>query len=585
MTDVSSRSPADAAASEDLRAAAEAWMADDPDPATRAEVSEMLSSNDLAALRERFGSRLEFGTAGLRGKLGAGPNRMNRALVRRAAAGLARYLQQKGTTAGGVAIGYDARHGSREFAADTAAVMAGAGITAHLLPRPLPTPLLAFSIRDLRADAGVMVTASHNPAEYNGYKVYLGDGAQIIPPIDQEISAQIAAVESLKSVPLAPPDDPLIVHVGEEVVEHYLAAAIRLSLTPSARDLSIVYTPMHGVGGSVATRLFDEVGFTKVSRVARQFEPDPDFPTVAFPNPEEPGALDLSLAQARAEGADVVIANDPDADRLGVAVPLPLVDGADGAAGRDWRPLTGDEIGVLLADHILRHTQGEDRLVVTSIVSSTMLSRMAAAAGVHFIETLTGFKWLARSPDRHPGWRFVFGYEEALGYCVDTIVRDKDGITAAMVFAELVAGLKAEGRTVQDRLDDLALAFGAHVTKQWSSTITGPEGPARIAEIVRRLRAQPPTDLAGHPVTDVVDLTAGARGLPPTEGIVLYLGDSIRVIVRPSGTEPKVKVYFEVVVPVGVEVGVEAVPAARREGAATVSALQRAMADLTGLPL
>jgi phosphomannomutase len=223
--------------------------------------------------------------------------------------------------------------------------------------------------------------------------------------------------------------------------------------------------------------------------------------------------------------------------------------------------------------------------VVTSIVSSTMLSRMAAAAGVHFIETLTGFKWLARSPDSHPGWRFVFGYEEALGYCVDTIVRDKDGITAAMVFAELVAGLKAEGRTVQDRLDDLALAFGAHVTKQWSSTITGPDGPARIADIVRRLRAEPPAELAGHAVTDVVDLTAGARGLPPTEGIVLYLGGRIRVIVRPSGTEPKVKVYFEVVVPVGVEGEVEAVPAARREGAATVEALQRAMADLTGLPL
>ncbi len=561
----------------DLRARAAAWAADDPDPATRAEIEILLAGDDEAGLEELFGSRLEFGTAGLRGTLGPGPNRMNRALVRRAAAGLARYLRQHGTCDGGVVIGYDARHQSDVFAADTAAVVAGAGITALLLPRCLPTPLLAYAIRDLHASAGVMVTASHNPAKYNGYKVYLGDGAQIIPPTDREIAAQIAAVTSLRDVPLAAPGEPLIVTVDEGVVDRYLVAAQALSLTPRARELSIVFTPMHGVGGSVTTRLLAQAGFADVTVVRQQFEPDPDFPTVAFPNPEEPGALDLALAEARARGADVVLANDPDADRLGVAVPSA---GAGGAAG--WRPLLGDEIGWLLADHILTHTAGDERLVVTSIVSSTMLARMAAAAGVHFAETLTGFKWLARFPDSHPGWRFVFGYEEALGYCVGTLVRDKDGITAALLFAELVAGLEAEGRTVGDRLDDLARLYGAHVTKQWSSTVTGADGPARIRAIVGRLLAAPPTTVAGHRVTEVVDLEAGNRGLPPTAGVVFYLDEAktIRIIVRPSGTEPKVKVYFEVVEPVAD--GDAA--AARARGAATVAALQRAMAELTGLP-
>ena len=560
----------------DLRAQAQAWLADDPDPSTRAHLQAMLHADNLAALAELFGSRLEFGTAGLRGKLGPGPNRMNRALVRRAAAGLARYLQQRGTTAGGVVIGYDARHQSYEFATDTAAVLAGARITAHLFPRPLPTPLLAYAIGYLHTDAGVMVTASHNPAEYNGYKVYLGDGAQIIPPVDEEIAARIHAVGRLGGVPLASPDDPAIQIVGEAVVDQYLADALAQSLTPSARDLTIVYTPMHGVGGFITTRVLTAAGFPPVIVVRPQFEPDPDFPTVAFPNPEEPGAMDLALAEGRARGADVVLANDPDADRLGVAVPVgPRGDGR-------WRRLSGDEIGWLLADHILGHTFGADRLVVTSIVSSTMLSRMAAAAGVHFIETLTGFKWLARSPDSHPGWRFVFGYEEALGYCVGTMVRDKDGITAALVLAELVAVLKADGRSVDDRLDDLACQYGAHVTKQWSSTVTGPDGPARIHDVVSRLRADPPAGLAGHPLTRFVDLAAGTAELPPTDGVMLYLGESdrIRIIVRPSGTEPKVKVYFEVVEPVADG----DVAAARVRGTAIMAALHAAMAEVTGLP-
>jgi phosphomannomutase len=557
----------------DLRAAAQAWASDDPDPRTRAEVEALLAQGDDEALVDRFGSRLEFGTAGLRGKLGAGPNRMNRALVRRAAAGLARYLQDRGTVSGGVVIGYDARHQSDEFAADTAAVIAGAGITAHLLPRPLPTPLLAYAVRQLHADAGVMVTASHNPPEYNGYKVYLGDGAQIIPPADHDISERIQAVPSLAAVPLALPDDPKIVAADESIVDRYVRDALAQSLEPAARDLRIVYTPMHGVGGSVATRVLTAAGFKDVVAVGPQFQPDPDFPTVAFPNPEEAGALDLSLAAAEESEADLVLANDPDADRLGAAVPA-----GTGSAG--WRSLTGDEIGVLLADHVLRHTAGSDRLVVTSIVSSTMLARMAAAHGVHFRETLTGFKWLARAGDDHPDWRFVFGYEEALGYCVGTMVRDKDGITAALLFAELVAGLRAQGACVADRLDDLAREYGAHVTRQWSSVLGGADGPARIRAIVERLRTDPPAALAGLAVTEVVDLLHGASELPPTEGVVLRLGDAVRIIVRPSGTEPKVKVYFEVVEPV---VGDEVGPA-RARGAAVIADLKQAMATLTGLP-
>jgi phosphomannomutase len=566
--------PAGGHSADQLRALAEAWAADDPDPDTRDEVRLLLADGDVDALAERFGSHLEFGTAGLRGTLGAGPNRMNRALVRRAAAGLASYLRDRGTAGGGVVIGYDARHQSVQFARDSAAVLAGAGITAYLLPRPLPTPLLAYAARTLDVDAGVMVTASHNPREYNGYKVYLGDGAQIIPPTDREISEHIKAVGSLASVPLGRPDDPRIVTLDDAVVDRYLDDALALSLEPGARDLRIVYTPMHGVGGSLATRLLATAGFADIEVVARQAQPDPDFPTVRFPNPEEPGALDLATALAEARGAGVVLANDPDADRLGVAVP------SRPGAATGWQQLTGDEIGILLADHILRHTSGDERLVVNSIVSSTLLSRLAAAHGVHYLVTLTGFKWLARSADAHPDWRFVFGYEEALGYSVGTLVRDKDGITAALLFAELVAALSAEGRTAHDRLDDLARQFGVHVTHQWSSVVGGPDGPARIAEVVDRLRTDPPAELDGHPVTQVVDLLAGTPDLPPTEGVVLHLGDRVRVIARPSGTEPKIKLYFEVVEPVAGG----SVDEARARGAATVTGLKRALAKRTGLP-
>ena len=566
---------------EELLGQARSWLAEDPDPETRRELENLLATSDWPGLEERFGARLEFGTAGLRGRLGAGPNRMNRVLVRKAAAGLAGYLHQHGSTGSGVVIGYDARHRSEDFARDTASVLAGAGIPALLLPRALPTPLLAYAVRRLHAAAGVMVTASHNPPEYNGYKVYLGDGAQIVPPTDAQISAQIDLVTSSVPVPVPVPgvaasDDPLITTLGDDIVDQYLAEAAEQSFEPGARDIGIVYTPMHGVGGSVALRLLADSGFRRVTVVDAQAAPDPDFPTVAFPNPEEPGALDLAVMQATDRDADLVLANDPDADRLGVAVPS--------REGPGWTILRGDEIGVLLADHVLRHTAGDDRLVVTTIVSSSLLRRMAAAAGVHYAETLTGFKWIVRIGDSHPDWRFVFGYEEALGYCAGSMVRDKDGITAALLFAELVAGLKAEGRTVFDRLDDLAIEHGAHVSDQWSITVDGPDGPARIAGIMNQLRAAPPDQLDGRPVTQVDDLRSG-HDLPPTNAIIMRLGDDLRVTLRPSGTEPKLKVYFEAVSPVVVVslVVVGDVRAARERGTTAIARLRGALAAATGL--
>ena len=516
--------------SDDLVAAAARWLEEDPDPDTRAELAALIDARDLDALRDRFGARLQFGTAGLRGELGAGPNRMNRVIVRRAAAGLARYLLDRvpGAAEAGVVIGCDARHKSDVFAEDSAAVLAGAGVRALLLPTRLPTPLLAFAIRHLGCAAGVMVTASHNPPADNGYKVYLGDGAQIVPPADADISTEIDSVGPLATVPMATLDSPLVTRVGTEIVDAFQDAEVGLSLVPSARDVSVVYTAMHGVGRDQAVGVWKRAGFPPMHVVAAQADPDPDFPTVAFPNPEEPGALDLALADAARVHPDVLIANDPDADRLGAAIP-------DGVGG--YRPLRGDEIGVLLADHVLRHTSGSDRLVATTVVSSTMLSKMAAAAGVHYAETLTGFKWIARAALDRPGTRFVFGYEEALGYLVGDVVRDKDGISAAMTLAEVTALAKADGVSLQDRLDALALAHGLHATDQWSVRLDGAEGPARIASVMDGLRRDPPGE------------RAEPEGLPPADIVMLRIGAD-RVVVRPSGTEPKLKIYFEVVVPV-----------------------------------
>jgi phosphomannomutase len=545
------------------RELAREWLAQDPDPETRAELRALLDAGDDAALADRFGGKLEFGTAGLRGELGAGPNRMNRVTVMRAAAGLAARLRRDGADPAGasVVVGYDARHGSERFALDTAAVMTGAGIAVWLLPRPLPTPVLAHAVRHLGTDAGVMVTASHNPPRDNGYKVYWGDGAQIVPPLDEEISAAIDAVGPVDELPLGKDWTVL----GDEIVDDYLHSLSRLPLGV-ARELSVAYTPLHGVGAEVLLRAFEWTGFPAPAVVPEQAGPDPDFPTVAFPNPEEPGAMDLALALGASAGVDLVIANDPDADRCAVGV-----NGPEGP-----RMLTGDEVGGLLAEHVLRHTSGSDRLLVTTIVSSSLLGKIADAHGVRFAESLTGFKWIMKAG--RPGDRLLFGYEEALGYSVggdDGLpVHDKDGIGAAVTVAALAAEARRDGRTLLDLLDDQARRHGLHATAQLAIRV---DDPALIADLLAGLRESPPGTLGGRTVDSVEDLAAGIDGLPPTEGLRLRLAGSARVVVRPSGTEPKLKCYLEVVVPVAAS---GAVADARARATADLEVLRGELAAL-----
>jgi phosphomannomutase len=532
------------------------WAAEDPDPVTRAELERLVEAGDTDDLADRFDGTLEFGTAGLRGELGAGPNRMNRVVVIRAAAGLAAYLRDQGAPReASVVIGYDARHNSDVFARDTAEVMEGAGLHALMLPRPLPTPLLAFAIRELGSVAGVMVTASHNPPRDNGYKVYLGDGSQIVPPADGEIAARIAAVGPLAEVPRG--DGWKVLDEG--VIDTYLDTVASLA-GDGPRDLRLVYTPLHGVGGTSVVQVLETAGFDAPYVVERQEQPDPDFPTVAFPNPEEPGAMDLAMTLARERDVDLVIANDPDADRCAAAVSGP----------HGWRMLSGDEVGALLAHHLL--TTGRTGTYACSIVSSTLLSRMAAAAGQPFAETLTGFKWISKVEG------LVFGYEEALGYCVDPEhVKDKDGISALLLLCELAAAVKAQGRTLVDVLDDLALAHGLHATDQVSIRVTD---LARIGAAMERLRAMPPSTLAGLSVQGVDDLAEGSGGLPPTDGLRYRLAEDARVLVRPSGTEPKLKCYLEVVVPVDPGAGVDA---ARISAAARLDALRDDIVAAAGI--
>ena len=513
---------------------ARTWAAEDPDDQTRTELEVLLqqveqnpSGPEAADLADRFDGRLEFGTAGLRGALGAGPNRMNRVVVVRAAAGLAAYLRDNGAADGdAVVIGYDARYNSDVFAKDTAEVIVGAGLRALVLPRPLPTPVLAYAIRELGCVAGVMVTASHNPPQDNGYKVYLGDGSQIVPPADAEISARIDAVGSLDSVPRG--DEWL--WLDDDVADSYAARVAALVGPSTPRELTAVYTPLHGVGGEVVADVLERAGFAAPHVAAEQAEPDPDFPTVAFPNPEEPGAMDLAMRLAEEVDADVVLANDPDADRCAVAVPGP----------HGWRMLRGDEVGALLADFLLR--LGVQGVYATTIVSSSLLGKMAAAHGQEYRETLTGFKWLGRIDG------LAFGYEEALGYCAaPELVRDKDGVSALLRVAELAAILRSEGRTLDDQLDDIARTYGLHATDQLSVRVTD---LSQIAEAMARLRAAPPATLGGLAVEQVDDLSLGSADLPPTEGLRYRLAEGARVVVRPSGTEPKLKCYLEVVVPV-----------------------------------
>ncbi|MEU9418225.1 phospho-sugar mutase [Streptomyces sp. NPDC051000] len=545
---------------DDLITRARAWLAEDPDPETAAELSALIEAGDTAELADRFSGMLQFGTAGLRGELGAGPMRMNRNVVIRAAAGLAAYLKAQGHDGGLVVIGYDARHKSADFARDTAAVMVGAGLRAAVLPRPLPTPVLAFAIRHLGAVAGVEVTASHNPPRDNGYKVYLGDGSQIVSPADSGIAAEIAAVAALADVPR--PESGWQ-DLDDEVLEAYLARTDEVLTAGSPRGVRTVYTAMHGVGKDVVMAAFARHGFPTPVLVAEQAEPDPDFPTVAFPNPEEPGAMDLSFAKAAEVLPDIVIANDPDADRLAVAVPTD-----DGG----WRMLRGDEVGALLAAHLV--AKGARGVFAESIVSSSLLGRIAEAAGVGYEETLTGFKWIARVE----GLRY--GYEEALGYCVDPEgVRDKDGVSAALLVAELASELKEQGRTLSDLLDDLAMTHGLHATDQLSVRVSD---LSVIASAMARLRAQPPTSLAGLRVVSAEDLNQGTASLPPTDGLRYHLdGDhKARVIVRPSGTEPKLKCYLEVVVPVA---EASDLAPARTRGQEILDAIKKDLAAAAGI--
>ncbi|HEY8790588.1 MAG TPA: phospho-sugar mutase [Actinopolymorphaceae bacterium] len=543
----------------DLAARVRSWLDEDPDPATRAELQALIDTGDTGELAARFDGRLEFGTAGLRGALGAGPQRMNEVVVMRAAAGLASYLVANGHAGGLVVVGFDARTNSDVFARDSAEVFAGYGFRPVLFDRPLPTPLVPFAIRHLGAVAGVVVTASHNPAADNGYKVYLGDGSQIVPPADVGISVAIDAVGPLASIPRAEPTQ----NIGtDEIVAAYLARQRDLLTELGTADaqaraaIRIVYTPLHGVGGGTVATLATEAGFAPFAVPSAQAEPDPAFPTVAFPNPEEPGALDLALALAAGTGADLVLANDPDADRCAVAVP----------DVKGWRMLRGDEVGVLLGRHLLTRRPGG--VFTASIVSSSMLGALAAQAGADYAETLTGFKWIGRVPG------LAFGYEEALGYCLDPeYVADKDGMSALLVLADLAAAAKAHGRTLLDDLDAGALAVGVHATDQVSVRLAD---PSAIADLMRRLRSAPPIRLGGADVHSVDDLAAPpAGGLPPTDGLRLHLRGGGRVIVRPSGTEPKVKAYLEVV-----EAPAADVDAARARAADRLSALR---ADVAGL--
>ena len=549
---------------------ATSWRDDDPDQVTRAELDALLKAAEMgdaaacAQLADRFAGMLEFGTAGLRGAMGAGPNRMNRSMVIRAAAGLTAYLLESSPEPL-VVVGFDARHNSDVFAADTAAVVVAAGGGAMVLPRPLPTPVLAFAIRWLGADAGVMVTASHNPARDNGYKVYLGDGSQIVPPSDAGIAAHIALVDRVADVPRASSG---WTTMNDDVLDAYLDAAAAVVAPDSPRELTVVHTSLHGVGSDVVVAAFARAGFSAPNVVPSQSVPDPDFPTVSFPNPEEPGAIDAALALATLVNPDLVLANDPDADRCAVAVPDPAAVTPQNPSG--WRMLRGDEVGSLLGAHILARGVAGDDVFANSIVSSRLLGAMAAGAGIRHEETLTGFKWISRVP----GLRY--GYEEAIGYCVDPHqVRDKDGISAALMLAEMAAGLRAQGRCLLDVLDDLSVAHGVHATDAFAVRV---DDLSLIQTLMSGLRESPPTSLGAVPVVRIDDLAEGSQGLPPTDGLRYFLEDESRVIVRPSGTEPKQKIYLEPIVAVGSSASLAA---ARTEAADRLLRVSASMRRLT----
>ena len=511
-----------------LRAEVQAWIADDPDPKTAAQLQSLLDAEDETALGKYFNGFLQFGTAGLRGPIGPGPSCMNRAVVGRTAAGIASYMKKRGMTK--VVIGRDARYGSEDYTFETAEIMSGAGMDVYVLPRPLPTPVLAFATAHLGCDIGIMVTASHNPPQDNGYKVYVGpvaDGinyasSQIINPTDGFIATEISAVTSLKSLPRGSKWTVL----GEEVISEYVKRTA--ALAPRPGDLKIVYTAMHGVGTEIIQRVFNHAGFATLILVDEQCTPDPDFPTVAFPNPEEPGAIDLALKKARDFGADLVIANDPDADRCAAAINDPQV---------GWRMLRGDELGIVFGEWIARSKPKGS--FANSIVSSSTLRKISGHYGIDFQEVLTGFKWIAKIEN------LAFGYEEAIGYAVDSDnVNDKDGISAAIFLAQIAVDLKRDGLTISDLLNQVWERHGFHGTEQISIRVTD---MSAITHLLAGLRANPPREIAGRAVESIDDLAAPRDGLPPTDGLRIWLAGGIRIIVRPSGTEAKMKCYIEVV--------------------------------------
>jgi phosphomannomutase len=505
-----------------------AWIADDPDPLTAARLQGLLDSGDVEAITPFFSGFLQFGTAGLRGPIGPGPSCMNRAVVGRTAAGIASYMKKRGMNK--VVIGRDARYGSEDFTFESAEILSGAGMDVYILPRPLPTPVLAFATQYLKCDVGIMVTASHNPPQDNGYKVYIGPDAdgisyassQIINPTDSFIAEEIASVTSLKSQPRGSKWTLL----GEEVISEYISRTVELAPRPG--DIKIVYTAMHGVGTETVQRVFNHAGFATLILVDEQCTPDPDFPTVAFPNPEEPGAIDLALAKARDFGADLVIANDPDADRCAAAINDPKV---------GWRMLRGDELGIIFGEWIARtHPEG---VFGNSIVSSSALRKIAAHYEVDFKEVLTGFKWLAKIEN------LAFGYEEAIGYAVDSeTVNDKDGVSAALFLAQIAMDLKRDGLTLSDLLDDVWQRHGFHGTEQISVRVAD---MSSITRLLASLRQSPPSEIAGRKVESIDDLAAPQDGLPPTDGLRIWLSGGVRIIIRPSGTEAKMKCYIEVI--------------------------------------
>jgi phosphomannomutase len=560
---------------------ARAWLGQDPDPETRAEMQGLIDAGNDAELAERMHAPLAFGTAGLRGIVGAGENRMNRAVVIRATRGLADTLRKRvpDWKTLPVILGYDGRLSSRAFAEETAAVLDAAGISVRVFDTPTPTPMVAFAARELGAQAAIVVTASHNPPEYNGYKVYAPNAAQIVPPWDVEVAAAIAAVGPANAVAKRADAFERAERVPVAFTERYLDAVDAVRPTaPRDQDFGIVYTPMHGVGGPLCARAFSRAGYAKFSVVPEQAEPDGNFPTVRFPNPEEPGALDLAVALAEKEGAELILANDPDADRLAVCVPT--------SSGR-FLQLTGNQVGILLADFMLQSALAAPRpAVLSSIVSSPMLGDVARAHGAHFEQTLTGFKWIwnaALDLEATAGVRYCFGYEEALGYSVGRIVRDKDGVSAALLFADLAASCRAKRTTVLEHLHGLYRKHGLWVSVQKSVTCPGSEGLGQIAATMDALRGAPPAEVSGTRVIGFTDYSVGAekrpRWLAKTDLIALELEGGGRILVRPSGTEPKLKIYVDL----RAELGDDSVTARQDAEQQRATALAEAVAKSLGL--